>query len=379
MDLPSPTSLADLRTDGALLQTDVDATWHSTMGTVTGVEFTGDTARVHRRAGTRDLPATEVARIVDGRWEWSRRYDLDIPELHSPQPASDELIDAARTLHGNVPVLLAPSADGTRVFAVDFRPVPGPVRSALTLGLAGIDPLFDARRALLAFAAARGLGVRTDAGNVSFSDGTTVTFDGDLPVDVSGGMTLDDVRADAHYFAAEHQLLLAGTFPGLQLRLDIGRGRALLSDRLEATALPVATVTGDLWTWAWADPNLPPSPEANLRRFGMDNGIIDFVRPRIPQERAQRLGLVDAVKPILGLWTHAFTALNQETTGVVLLDAPALRLPGPDAPTTRAAVAATLQAPLDPALDQVRARSAYAQRRGITGELPGTPPVRGRG
>lgn len=244
MDLPSPTSLADLRTDGALLQTDVDATWHSTMGTVTGVEFTGDTARVHRRAGTRDLPATEVARIVDGRWEWSRRYDLDIPELHSPQPASDELIDAARTLHGNVPVLLAPSADGTRVFAVDFRPVPGPVRSALTLGLAGIDPLFDARRALLAFAAARGLGVRTDAGNVSFSDGTTVTFDGDLPVDVSGGMTLDDVRADAHYFAAEHQLLLAGTFPGLQLRLDIGRGRALLSDRLEATALPVATVTG---------------------------------------------------------------------------------------------------------------------------------------
>lgn len=379
MDLPSPTSLADLRADGALTQSDVDATWTSTMGTVTGVEFTAGTARIHRRAGTRDLPATEVARILDGRWEWTQRHDLDIPELHSPQPASDALIGAARTLNGNVPVLLAPFADGTHVIAVDFRPEPGPIRSALTSGLAGLDPRLDARRALLAFAAARGLGVRSDERSFGFADGTTVTFDGEVPAHVSGGMTLNEVRADAHYFATEHQLLLAGLFPRLSLRLDIGRGRALLDSRLEVTALIIATVTGDTWTWAWADPHLPPSPAANLRRFGVDNGIIDLVRPRLPRERAQRLGLVDAAKPILGMWTHAFTALNAETTGVVLLDAPGLHLPGPEAPTTRAAVSATLQAPLDPALDAGRARAAYARRRGITGELPGTRPDHGRG
>lgn len=379
MDLPSPTSLADLQADGALLQADVDATWHSTMGTVTGVEFSGDAARVHRRSGAEDLPATEVARIVDGRWEWARQYDLDIPELRSPQPVSDGLIAAARTLHGNVPILLAPFPGGTRALAVEFRPEPGPVRSALTLGLAALDPLLDARRALLSFAAARGLGVRSAEGSFGFSDGTTVTFEGDLPVDVSGGLTLNDVRADAHYFAAEHQLLLAGRYPDASVRLDVGRGRALLDGRLEATALVIATVTDRTWTWAWADPNLPPTPAANLRRFGVDNGIIDLVRPRLPRERARRLGLVDAAKPVLGMWAHTFAPLDPETTGVVLLDAPELRLPGPGAPTTRAAVEATLQAPLDPALDRDRARAAYAQRRGINAEPPGTRRDHGRG
>lgn len=372
MDLPSPTSLLDLRADGALIQADVDATWTSVMGTVTGVEFTGATVRIHGRAGTKDLPASEVARIVDGRWEWIQHHDVDVPELHSPQPASDELIRAARTLNGNVPVLLAPFADGTHVLAVDFRPAPGPIRSALTLGLAELDPLLDTRRALLSFAAARGLGVRSDAASFGFSDGTTVIFDGDLPVDVSGGMNLNDVRADAHFFAVEHQLLLTGAFPDLDIRLDIARGRALLSNQLEVTALVIATVADDTWTWAWADQNLPPTPASNLRRFGLDNGIIDFVRPQLPLARARRLGLTDATKPVLGMWAHAFTPLNPETTGVLLLDAPELHLPGPEAPTTRAAVEATLQAPLDPALDQERARASYAQRRGITGELPGT-------
>jgi hypothetical protein len=360
MDLPAPTSLTDLRTDGALAQADTDAAWAREMG-ASGVEFTGGTARV----GARDLPVTEVARITDGRWEWSRHHDLDIPELHAPQPASDELISAARTLHGNVPFLLAPSAGATRVLALGFRPGPGPIRSVLTMGLAGLDPLLDARRALLSFAATRGLEVRSSAESFDFSDGTQVFFEGDLPVAVSGGMRLTDVRADAHFFAAEHQLLLNGTLPDLRVKLDIPRSRALLNEQVETVALIVATVTGDTWTWAWADSNLPPTPAANLRRFGIDNGIIDLVRPRLPLDRARRLGLADAVKPVLGIWTHAFVPLNEETTGLVLLDAPALRLPGPDAPTTPAAVEASLQAPLDPALDPHRARAAYARLRGV--------------
>lgn len=360
MDLPVPTSLTDLRTDGALAQADIDAAWAREVGPV-GVEFTGGTARV----GALDLPTTEVARITDGRWEWSRHHELDIPELHSPQPASDELLSAARTLHGNVPVLLAPSAGGAQVLAVGFRPEPGPIRSVLTLGLAGLDPLLDVRRALLSFAATCGLGVRSSAASFDFSDGTKVLFDGDLPVAVSGGMSLADVRADAHYFAAEHQLLLDGTLPGLRVDLDIPRGRALLNGQVEAAALIVATVTADTWTWAWADTNLPPGPAVNLRRFGIDNGIIDLVRPRLPLERARQLGLADAVKPVLGIWTHIFVPLNEETTGVVLLDAPALRLPGPAAPTTPAAVQASLQAPLAADLDPQRARASYARLRGV--------------
>ncbi|MCS5480387.1 hypothetical protein NYP18_12065 [Corynebacterium sp. YIM 101645] len=360
MDLPAPTSLTDLRTDGALAQADIDAAWVREVGPG-GVEFTGDTARV----GARDLPATEVARITDGRWEWSRHHELDIPELHSPQPASDELLSATRTLHGNVPVLLAPAGGSARVLAVGFRPEPGPIRSVLTLGLAGLDPLLDVRRALLSYAATRGLGVRSSTESFDFSDGTKVLFDGDLPVAVSGGMSLADVRADAHFFAAEHRLLLDGTLPDLRVSLDIARGRALLNEQIEAVALIVAAVTADTWTWAWADPHLPPSPAENLRRFGVDNGIIDFVRPRLPLDRARGLGLGDAVKPVLGLWTHTSVPLNEETTAVVLLDAPALRLPGPDAPTTPAAVQATLQAPLAADLDPQRARASYARLRGV--------------
>lgn len=360
MNLPIPTSLTDLRTDGAIAQADIDTAWVREVGTA-GVEFTGDMARV----GARDLPATEVARIAGGRWEWCRRYELEIPELHSPQPASDELLSAARTLHGNVPVLLAPSTGGAQVLAVGFRPEPGPIRNVLTLGLAGLDPLLDVRRALLSFAAARGLGVRSSPESFGFSDGTQVVFEGDLPVAVSGGMDLADVRADAHFFATEHQLLLNGTFPDLRVNLDIAQGRALLNEQIEAVALIIATVTADTWTWAWADPHLPPGPAENLRRFGVDNGIIDLVRPRLPLDRARQLGLVDAVKPVLGIWTHAFVPLNEETTAVVLLDAPALRLPGPDAPTTPAAVQATLQAPLAADLDPQRARASYARLRGV--------------
>jgi len=366
MNLPAPTSLDELIADGALVQADVDATWSATQGTVTGVEFTGDTVRLHSRAGVRDLPAREVARIVDGEWTWSEDHDLDVPELHGPQPAGEELLRAARTLHGNVPVLLAPYPDGARAVAVDVHTAPGPVRSALTLGLAQLSPLLDARRALLSFAAARGLGVRTTEDSFGFSDGTTVTFEGDRPVDVSGGLSLREVRADALHLSGEHQLLLHGLHPDPDIRLDIPAGRARI-DGHEARALIIATVTAGTWTWAWADPHLPPSPAANLRRFGLDHGIIDLVRPRLPRDTA----LIDVAKPVLDVWTHAVVPLTPETDAVVLLDAPHLTLPGPEDPRTRRAVEMVLGAGVPEGVDKRRAREAYAQRRGVT--LPADP------
>ena len=366
MHLPSPTSLDDLRADGALIQADVDATWSSVMGTVQGVEYTADTARVHTRSGARDLPAAEVARLVDGEWVWSREHDLDIPELHSPQPASDGLLRAARTLHGNVPVFLAPFPDGQRAMAVEFRPSPGPLRSALTLGLAQLPAELDARRSLLAFAAARGLGVRETADAFEFSDGTAVTLRSGRPTSVSGGLQVEDVLADAHYFSAEHQLLLDGRFPDPDIRLDIAGGHATLDGHVHAGAIIVATVTGETWTWGWADPYLPPSPAANLRRFGVDHGILDLVRPRVPA----RAELIDVCKPILDVWTHALVPLNADTRAVVLLSAPELTLPGPQAPTTGQAVEVTLATVPGAGVDKRRARAAYAQRRGVT--LPPT-------
>lgn len=367
MHLSSPTSLDDLRADGALLQADVDATWSSVMGQVEGIEYSGDTARIHTRRGAHDLAATEVARIVDGEWIWSQDHDLDIPELHSAQPAADALRQAARTLHGNVPVLIAPFPDGDRAMALDFRPSPGPLRSALTLGLGQLPPELDARRSLLAFAAARGLGVRETADAFEFSDGTSVSLRDGIPTDVSGGMRLEDVLADAHYFSAEHQLLLDGRFPHPDIRLDIAGGRATLDGRVHAGAIIVATVTGDTWTWGWADPHLPPSPAANLRRFGVDHGILDLVRPRVPA----RAELIDVCKPILDVWTHALVPLNADTRAVVLLSAPELTLPGPQAPTTSHAAAVTLGTAVPAGVDKQRARASYAQRRGIN--LPATP------
>ena len=367
MDLPSPTSLPELIADGFLIQSDVDATWASVMGTVTGIEYTPDTARVHTRSGVRDIPAREIARIDDDGWTWSQEHDLDIPELHGTHPADDDLLRAARTLHGNVPVHIASFPDGQRAMALDFRPTPGPLRSALSVGLAELPAGLDARRSLLACAASRGLGVRSSDEEFGFSDGTTVVFRDGRPSHLAGGLQMGDIVADAFYFSTEHQLLLDGRFPTPQVHVDVAAGRGIIDGRVPVGAVVIATVTDDTWTWAWADPHLPDSPAQTLRRFGIDHGILDLVRPRIPVHP----DLVHVAKPILDMWTHAVIDLNEQTRGVVLLAAPELALPGPQAPTTRQAVEVTLAVVPPAGVDKQRARAAYAQRRGVT--LPRTP------
>jgi len=365
MDLTAPTSLSDVIADGALVQAGVDEAWRREFGQVTGVEFSGDEVRVHRRdQAAVDLPGRQVAVIRGGEWTWEPAWPgvPDIAELHGSHPADDRLVAAARTLHGNVPVLLAPSGDVTRVIAVGFRPSAGPVRESLIAGLAGISPEVDLERALLGFAASRGLGIRREGDAVSFSDGTALTLVDGRVTHVSGGLSLAQVRADARYLSFEHQLLLVGRFPDAIVRVNIGRGTAMVADRVQATAVIIATITGDSWTWAWADPHLPPTAAANLRRFGLDQGIPELFRPSVPVDRARHLALEEVAKPVLGIWTHAVTRLNDTTSAVVLLDAPELHLPAP----TEETVAATLQAPLDPALDRDRALAAYRSRRGIT-------------
>lgn len=384
MDLPHPRSLTDVITDGLIAQADTDVAFRTGHGQITGVEFTApapaDTepdatvdVRLHHRTGS-PVPARGIrlALVREGTWTWltDRTAGFDIPELQEPQPASDDLLRAARTLVDNVPVVLAPHGDGTSSVIALPLPLPaGAVRSALINGLTVLDERLDARRALLGFAAARGLGIRERGEEIIFSDGTCLTLRDGRVTDLRGGLSLAQVRADALYFSAEHRLLLDGRFPGARTALDLARGTATLTSStgadLQAEARVVATVTAGTWTWAWADRNLAGSPAATaavgLRRFGVDHGLPALFRPSLPAGEAQRLGLVDVVKPVSGMWTDTAVALSPETTGIVLLDAEQLRLPAASAP----AVAATLQAPVAPGLDLQRALRAYAENRGL--------------
>lgn len=380
MELLPPESLTDLIIDGAIAQADVDAALHTSVGIITGVEFTSGSAdstdselqempvevRIHRRSA----PAIAaqgylVAEIKDEVWTWmTPRASVfhAIPELDGPQQASNELLRAARTIYNNAPIFLAPSGDITRVVVLEIELPLGSVREGLIQGLAQIDSRMDVTRALLAFATARGLGVHHDGYVMRFSNGITITLKNGSVSAISGGLSLSDVRADSRYFSYEHQLLFSGHYPHPNTRLDVQRGVALINDNIEAKAVIIATLTDDTWTWGWADPHLPPSAAINLRRFGLDHGIPQLFQPRVSRDEALSLNLEDVAKAILGVWTHTFVPLNESTFAVVLLDAPSLRLPSP----TDAAIAATLQVALAPELDQERAELAYRQRRAIS-------------
>ncbi|RNE48568.1 hypothetical protein C5L39_08750 [Corynebacterium alimapuense] len=360
--------MSDLISDGALTQAGVDAAWLADIGEISGVEFSGEQVRVHRSGkDPLDLPGRLVATIQNQEWTWEQDFpQLELPELHNGVPASDALIAAARTLNGNVPILLAPTENLTRAIAVGFHPAPGPTRPALIAGLAAVvntkNGHLDIHRALMGFAAARGLGIRNEGDVLTLSDGTEVTLAGSRVIDVAGGLSLADVRADARFFSAEHQLFYEGRWPNAELKVDLNRGKALVDQRLQAKAIVIATITDQEWTWAWADPHLPPNESANLRQFGLDHGIPALFQEQCPLPEALKLDLTDAAKPILGMWTHGYCPLNAYTTAVVLLDAPELHLPAP----TEAAVAATWQAPIDPELDLDRAQSAYRAHRQIS-------------
>lgn len=400
MDLPRPTTLADIVTDGVIEQAGIDAT----SPVVSGVEFNGlapddhtEDAPVEVRLypGGRTTTATRVARIIDAEWTWltARARDFAIPELTGPQPASDDLIRAARTLYGNAPALLVPHGDSvTSVVVLNGTPARPPMATALAAGWRPGGG-FKLRRALAAFAAARHCRVRF-AGNsgevVSFENGPSVLIDGEHIIDISpqdaagpGGpsapLSLAELRADAALVSAEHQLLIDGVYPDARISLDPATASAHLvsSGRsLPVGAQVVATIQRDEWRWAWADPHLSGTPAATaagtIRRFGADHLLPLLTTPVLPVELARTHRLAETVKPTVGRWTHAFVPLpdqhqpaGQPVTAVVLLEHEQLRLP----PATEAAMLATLRAPvgqsLHPEVDLHRAVGSYANFRGI--------------
>ncbi len=371
MPLPAPATLADVLADGLFVSAAQDLAFAQALGPVSSAEynFAADRdgagaplpdvpvqLRIDAQTGVHDLEGTRLAVLRDGQWTWatSMTAGLTVPELSGTQPYSPKLLAAARTVVGGSPVLNAEQDDALAAVAVAFRGNGVPLSEAIAAGLAQSTPATDERRALGAYAQATGQQIPAPR-----FDGTRLTGWG-------SSLTHADVRADAHYLAAEHQFFVDARFPHAQVTPRLLEGRATVSaggHAFEAVAPVLATITDDTWTWAWADEELAPPARraaANVRRFGADHGIADFLRPHLPAARAFALGLAQAAMPILQLWTLVPVALSPTTTGLFLLDAPQLRLPD----ATVATHSAILAVPLPDGLDAVRAQAAYRAARG---------------
>lgn len=374
MQIPLPTSLSDIITDGFLAQTGIDRAFAARLGRIRGVEFNlvnsaGDspTAQVRincAQGGPFDTSGTVVAWINGEQFTWVGEQDTDfpIPELHGTQPLSDELIRAARTLHGNTPAFIAPFGNrGQAVVVLNDPHLPADIRTDLVEGLALLPAHADAHRALLAYAAFRGLGIQKSSSYTALSNGTAVMFRRNRPIEVTGGLTLRDVRADSVFSSAEHQLLLDALSPTRQVSYNPQAGTALIEGQLEVSALPLATIDGGVWRWAWADTRVRGQKSGGLRQFGVDNGILPLVSPTLPVDQAHQLELTAVAKPVLQLWTHTTVDSGEGFQIVLLLSHPRLHLP----PASFAAIEATLCTRLDPDLDAHRAVTAYATQRQV--------------
>ena len=374
MQIPPPTSLADIITDGFLAQTGIDRAFAAQLGRIRGVEFNlGDDSggaptaqvRINRAQGTPfDTTGTVVAWINGEHFTWAGEQGavFDIPELRGTQPLSDELIRAARTLHGNAPAFIAPFGDrGQALVVLNDTHYPTDIRADLVEGLALLPPHADAHRALASYAAFRELGIQNSPSYTALSDGTAVTFRQNRPIEVTGGLTLRDVRADSAFSSAEHQLLFDALSPTGQVSYNPRAGTAVIEGQLEVSALPLATIHDGVWRWAWADTRVPGQGPGGLRRFGVDNGLLPLVSPTLPVEQALNLDLTAVAKPVLQLWTHTTVDTGEGFQVVLLLNHPRLHLP----PASFAAIEATLYTQLDPELDARRAVAAYASQRQI--------------
>ncbi|WIM68454.1 hypothetical protein QP027_03395 [Corynebacterium breve] len=383
MELGYPQSLQDIATDGAIAQSDIDASTAAISGPIAGIEFSGPNPededrdalvelRIHHQDGrTSAGTGTRAALIRDNVWHWrTARVESfpDIAEFSQELPGDDIHVKATRTLFGNAQVFLAPHADGaTSVVAMNGTPPTGPLRSALVAGAAQLSPELDTTRAVAAFAASRGLGfAETDTG-MNLSDGTTIIIEDDAISHVGSGLTLRDTIADGVLTSTEHQFLFGGRYPDATVQLNLAAGRALVQPNnqhpFEVAAQVLATVSHGTATWAWADQGLAGSPAAqaagSVRNFGFNNGIIALLRPTFPETELENL--VTASKPITGMWTHTTAQLSPDTSAIVLLSGPELSLPAP----SQAAVDATVNSLTDD-IDRPRALAAYAHNRQLT-------------
>ncbi|APT92944.1 hypothetical protein CPHO_08645 [Corynebacterium phocae] len=379
MHLTAPVSFQDVLTDGLFLNAALDLAFDKAFGRVSTVEYNfhppagGPDApvdvRITSATGIHDLHGTRVAVIEDEQWTWltESTAGLDIPELSGTHAYSTELIHAARTVNAGHPVFIAEQGNHLAAVSVTLHDTALPWGFAVANGLGQVTPATDERRAFAAMQAALGIDDETAESAVSFAGDKLTSLPAQAP------LRLDEVVADGHYRAAEQCLLYSGRFGGARLSLDWNRGLGLISHPsgafpgFEARAHILATVSGGVFTWAWANPKLVQHPMArlagNVRRFGFDHGIPALLRGHTSESTAKEQRLVQAAMRIVNVWTLETVKLDGETTGLVLVDAPQLQLP-PLHPEVRAAV---LRVPVAPGVDRNRALAAYEQLRQLQG------------
>ncbi|MBI9000013.1 hypothetical protein M0E87_06785 [Corynebacterium sp. CCM 9185] len=384
MEHPAPRTLAEIVADGAIACADADAAFVSSLRDTKGIDFNraGDRMEVHAaRHGAPDLATTGtiVAEIRDGIWTWCSDIVADaatrfeIPELSGPQAPSDELLAAARTLHGCTPGLLAPMSDGTTAVVCLDPPQPfGDTRTALITAAGTPGATDDIDRALSGFAAIRGLGVRVDGSVWHFSDGASARVENGRLRDIAGGLDIDQVRSDALLNSIESQMYLDAVFPGAAVTVDLEAGRITLRTP-DGVVAPVqgtvlATVTGDTWCWGWADRNISATPGTTdchqVREFGRREGIPVLVAPTLPLPLARELDLVSAAKPVLDKWFHSTVQFTADTWAIVVFTNRDLVLPPPTTAAVTAVINTIRGADLG-GIDASRAVAAYARFRNL--------------
>lgn len=387
--LPAPRNLTEIATDGFLAQADCLALFHARFGEISRVQLTmhpepdgTETKNPTNQKALADgwdravtvsfassntqqeveLAGTWVATIVDDAWYWQTAAVVDFPGIaeldpQHPQVASDELLAAGRTLFRNIPAVLVPLTASSRkdetqrcavVMIRDFAEE-GPVPLALTHGLAKLPNSYDVMRALKGFAVVRGLDFYTDSTTVTIGSGDnqiTITVRNGVAVDVTSKITkqLDSDETSVPPEPTIDKLIHDGR-KFIQQHPDDERSANTSTD-----CWALATVSGDTWTWAWADPLLANTPGAQesrkLLEFGIQNGVIDFVRPHIDirrmrsclafatevsytnlpdtcseqsTEHAQVIAaLVTACAPITECFSHKIDQLDKKTTGILV-------------------------------------------------------------
>lgn len=357
--------------------------------------------RFYSNSGALDLTGKRIAVLKDGQWTWSTSHDGSpaIAELNGVQPASEVILAAARALESGNTILIANQSDGSKAaISVDIAsgtPAKGsvtvpsaahiPFEKVLIEGIG--DPMVSGLnevRAVAAFAHSRGLsieevdhGLHIHGANHATSARTDVIVHflderiSSLSAPNAPGFNwqLEDISADGYFCAIEHAMWFSANYPKaaqehVPVNLESGRVLVDRDANIEANAVIIATVSEGVFTWAWADSQLAKlrfqEPVKRLRQFGIDKLVPALVRQSLPADTARELALPQAAMPILNTWKVVTVHLNEDTTGIALIDAPELQLPA----LSPAVESAVLQYGPPAHINSNRAFEAYQAMRG---------------
>ncbi|MDV2419453.1 hypothetical protein RAE03_06625 [Corynebacterium tuberculostearicum] len=378
--------------DARFIRTGINAAFRERIGKATDVEFNflgplaGDSeasyatdqlveVRVSSAQHVADFRGVRLAVIAASTWHWTTaatEHFADLPQSGTASTDVDRMVAYASLIVGNMPVLRAQQGKNVAIVAVEFHPYLD-FRQTLLRGLQHSSADTDEKEPALALARYLDMDSTEEEPYVHFSDGTTVHFEqashGVHKVSgITPGLAAARVSEDAFYLSAENQMYFQGNFPDATVELDVDKATATVFYRggqIAASAVLIATISAEEFTWAWADPELKNTAAArlagNLARFGVDEVVPELVRPHLPLQLARGRQLPHLALPILGIWTLAGTTLADGRVGLVLLDAPQLHLPEP----TPAATEATLEVTPPAWIDADRARAAYGSFRGV--------------